>query len=274
MGLIRSSHSSLNLASQMQQYVTRIQKEFHSDISYFSLVRTYQNRKRICLTSLPNFHQTYVNEKLYLNDNLDTPIENYTSGVFNWQSDQYSDTHLICRDHFNTEQGITIIIKGEYFCDFFTFGCESYHHDPSYYQNLFIFYQIIQDFYLKGRALITKSDDLVLFRNQDLNKNTDIKVITDVTRGFKYNRGKYLSKIYLSDISDTAYITSREKEILNYMVYGKTHVEISIILDKSLSTIRNQMNSLKKRLGCNTQEQMIFKISKSIFSDMVFSGLS
>ena len=271
MDLIRTKHSSISLSEQVQKYLKRIQENFHKEINYFCHARIYQNRKRICLTSLPNFHKSYINEKLYLSDNLDTPISNYTSGVFDWQNDTYSDTHLICRDEFKIEQGITIIIRSTLFCDFFTFGGLVNNYDPLIYTNKNIFYRIIQDYYNQCYKLIINSDDLILFRNEYKNTNIDIKIPSNVNIKNPENKKKYyMSKIYLSDISDTAYITQAEKKILNLIVTGQTHVEISVTLNKRLSTIRNQVDNIKKRVGCKTQEEMVFKIAKSIFSDMVF----
>jgi DNA-binding NarL/FixJ family response regulator len=101
-----------------------------------------------------------------------------------------------------------------------------------------------------------------------VNKKLKIKVEENL---FNPSLNENLKKIYLLDIHEKAYITKAEKSIINLIINGRSHVDISNLLNKKVSTIRNQMQIVKNRLHCTSQEQLIFKISNSIFSHMVFN---
>lgn len=60
-------------------------------------------------------------------------------------------------------------------------------------------------------------------------------------------------------IRDPRALTGREREVLGWVCEGKTSTEIAIILGRSVSTVRNQINSILVKLRVNTQAQAAAK---------------
>lgn len=63
----------------------------------------------------------------------------------------------------------------------------------------------------------------------------------------------------MSEFQDTAptSLTASEVEVLRWMAEGKTLQEISVILQKTVSTVKNQGYMLREKLGARTSAQAV-----------------
>lgn len=60
-------------------------------------------------------------------------------------------------------------------------------------------------------------------------------------------------------------LTSAEREIMDLIEQGNTYTEIENKLFKSSQTIKNQINSLLKKIGAKTVKEAIKKVKKKVF---------
>ena len=60
----------------------------------------------------------------------------------------------------------------------------------------------------------------------------------------------------------TANLTRREKEILSYLLEGKTNKEVSLILDISLNTVNNHVANIYEKSGVKNRVELVNKFSK------------
>ena len=63
-------------------------------------------------------------------------------------------------------------------------------------------------------------------------------------------------------IEDNIVLTRREKEILSYLLDGKTNKEVSLILDISLNTVNNHVANIYEKSGVKNRVELVNKFSK------------
>ena len=57
-------------------------------------------------------------------------------------------------------------------------------------------------------------------------------------------------------------LTRREKEILSYLLDGKTNKEVSLILDISLNTVNNHVANIYEKSGVKNRVELVNKFTK------------
>ncbi|WIH89762.1 LuxR C-terminal-related transcriptional regulator [Brachyspira pilosicoli] len=73
-----------------------------------------------------------------------------------------------------------------------------------------------------------------------------------------YNNIKLEEKIEVNDFN----LTKREKQILSYLLSGKTNKEISLIFDISLNTVNNHVANIYYKSGVKNRVELVNKFSK------------
>ena len=58
-------------------------------------------------------------------------------------------------------------------------------------------------------------------------------------------------------------LTRREKEILSYLLDGKTNKEVSLILSISLNTVNNHVANIYEKSGVKNRVELVNKFSKN-----------
>ena len=64
------------------------------------------------------------------------------------------------------------------------------------------------------------------------------------------------------NIEEKINLTRREKEILSYLLDGKTNKEVSLILDISLNTVNNHVANIYEKSGVKNRVELVNKFSK------------
>ena len=57
-------------------------------------------------------------------------------------------------------------------------------------------------------------------------------------------------------------LTKREKQILSYLLSGKTNKEVALILDISLNTVNNHVANIYDKSGVKNRVELVNKFSK------------
>ncbi|MDO6995103.1 helix-turn-helix transcriptional regulator [Brachyspira innocens] len=71
---------------------------------------------------------------------------------------------------------------------------------------------------------------------------------------------KKLSNI--EDVENSVNLTKREREILSYLLDGKTNKEVSLILDISLNTVNNHVANIYEKSGVKNRVELVNKFTK------------
>lgn len=91
-----------------------------------------------------------------------------------------------------------------------------------------------------------------MFVNESLNNNSnDLKNIE--------NENNEIKKELKEEIIN---LTKREKQILSYLLSGKTNKEVSLILDISLNTVNNHVANIYDKSGVKNRVELVNKFSK------------
>ncbi|WP_300703765.1 response regulator transcription factor, partial [uncultured Brachyspira sp.] len=67
---------------------------------------------------------------------------------------------------------------------------------------------------------------------------------------------------YKEDNTENINLTKREREILSYLLDGKTNKEVSLILDISLNTVNNHVANIYEKSGVKNRVELVNKFSK------------
>lgn len=91
-----------------------------------------------------------------------------------------------------------------------------------------------------------------MFVNESLNNNSnDLKNIESENNAIK----KELKEEIIN-------LTKREKQILSYLLSGKTNKEVALILDISLNTVNNHVANIYDKSGVKNRVELVNKFSK------------
>ncbi|MBW5410817.1 LuxR family transcriptional regulator, partial [Brachyspira hampsonii] len=91
--------------------------------------------------------------------------------------------------------------------------------------------------------------------NNKISKSGNINCESTIEDGIKYNNNVEKKEI---DVN----LTKREKEILSYLLDGKTNKEVSLILSISLNTVNNHVANIYEKSGVKNRVELVNKFSK------------
>ena len=97
-----------------------------------------------------------------------------------------------------------------------------------------------------------------IVKNKNKIVNSDIQLTNSSVENEAYNNTKYMN----SKTEETINLTRREKEILSYLLDGKTNKEVSLILDISLNTVNNHVANIYEKSGVKNRVELVNKFSK------------
>lgn len=100
------------------------------------------------------------------------------------------------------------------------------------------------------------------FINIVKNKNKIVNSDIQLTNSSVENEASNNTKDMNSKTEETINLTRREKEILSYLLDGKTNKEVSLILDISLNTVNNHVANIYEKSGVKNRVELVNKFSK------------
>lgn len=100
------------------------------------------------------------------------------------------------------------------------------------------------------------------FINIVKNKNKIVNSDIQLTNSSVENEASNKTKDMNSKTEETINLTRREKEILSYLLDGKTNKEVSLILDISLNTVNNHVANIYEKSGVKNRVELVNKFSK------------
>lgn len=259
-------HSSLLFVNEVKQIAKPLSR---ANIDYFCVVRTFKDRSRICLTTDGNWHEHFCNNKQYVKDIFELPIDNYESGYFLASATANDSIHADMQYNFSINPIVAIIEKNENFCDFYHFGAKCANNvakDTS--QNLSELESFVLLFRDKADALLKKSQ-LIVFPEWS-NQKVQLSAYAN-TNGAKNLIS--LRRYVFDDGRKRSYLTHQELECLKLIALGgKSAEEIGIILGISKRTAQAHIENMKKKFDCVRLPQLIYRLSTSRLFQKLLQG--
>lgn len=97
-----------------------------------------------------------------------------------------------------------------------------------------------------------------IVKNKNKIVNSDIQLTNSSVENEVSNNTKGMN----SKTEETINLTRREKEILSYLLDGKTNKEVSLILDISLNTVNNHVANIYGKSGVKNRVELVNKFFK------------
>ena len=128
--------------------------------------------------------------------------------------------------------------------------------------NFFQLNNFADHFIEEWKPLLKKMDAYTINVSQDIPMFFKKNSLFETHASKKEDTLKFLSKLGLYNEHLFESITSREIDIIQELVQGKTARQIGLALDISSRTIEHHMENLKSKLDCSSKQELLIKLNK------------
>lgn len=119
--MIIDKHPFLSMTKDIEDICRPLQQ---FGIHLFAYRKTFKNGSRINLSNNANWLADYFKLELYKSSLFEADIDNYFSGFSIWPQESHLPVFAHGRTYYNSDNGITLILKDQDFCEFFIFGAD------------------------------------------------------------------------------------------------------------------------------------------------------
>lgn len=223
-------------------------------LPFFTFQRNYFDQSHIRLTNLEKWTECYYRKSFYNYAIFHKDPHLFCSGYVLWSWLKREPLYIAAAE-YNIDHGISIIERHINYSDFFHFATS--HNNPvtdeGFITKLNFLYRFIASFKQKARSLIEKAEKskikLVtpemneIHRNQIPENNPSLIELFNETE---------ITRLYLGEEFDNAYLTRREMDILWLMKDGGNQLNIADQIGLSHRTLETHIKNIKEKLKCNT----------------------
>lgn len=228
-------------------------------IHLFSYRKTFKDGSRINVSNNANWLEDYFRLELYKSSLFESDIDCCSSAFSVWPQESNLPVFAHGRAYYNSDNGITLILKDKEYCEYFMFGA-----DPRNKQMI--------DFYINNLELIKSFTEYFHEQSNDLMKKAKNNLITlkptfkkisqmhEIYKRIDSSCIKQLfpKKIHINKpISQSVHLSPREMSCIKYLLKGKTAKEIANHLNLSYRTIEYYLENIRSKTGCRNKYELI-----------------
>lgn len=261
---------SLTWQEVVGNYIVRYSREIqkttqplkeHFGVEYFTYHRIRPDGHYTVLVDRPDWAEHYVEKQIYLNDPFLRDPSNYRSGICSVLSPYSKEgrARLLKEESsfFNLSTGLMLVEKTEDYVEFF--GCAAAFDQDEGVLDLYLNKQgLLHSFasYFKQElsSFIEKMEREPIFlpviKGNDFYTKNPISADTGRQTSFL----KALKQQTI--VQRAALLSSREQEVLQALIKGKTAQETAIELSLSRRTVESYLDNSKNKLGCFTKQEL------------------
>jgi DNA-binding CsgD family transcriptional regulator len=232
-------------------------------LSYFTFDRTYQDGSHLRLTNAGKWIESYYRSKLYNAAIFEKDPRLFCSGFVFWSWLAREPIYSAASEH-NIDHGLTIIEKHKLYSDFFHFGTtrNEFIAPEKLIGKINFLYRFIAYFRQKMRRVIIQAENtrLILPTPAQNICLSDLKPQEDVKQFSALLDKTKISRLYLGDAFDNAYLTRREIVIVEQLKEGKKPLQIAGELKISYRTLETHIKNIKEKLKCDTLFELGFQL--------------
>lgn len=230
-------------------------------LSYFTFDRKYQDHSHLRLTNAGKWIESYYRSNLFNAAIFEKNPKLFTNGFVFWSWLNREPIYSAAAEH-NIDNGLTIIERHENYVDFFHFGtsCDNFISPDELITKIEFLYRYIAYFNQKMHSVICEAErtkiKLCTSKSQiTLTEVTGSKAKFNLTELIKLTE---ITRLYLGDEFDNAYLTRKEIVILNKLKKGNKPVDIAVKLGLSVRTLESHVKNIKEKFKCNTLFELGF----------------
>jgi DNA-binding CsgD family transcriptional regulator len=231
-------------------------------LSYFTFDRTYQDGSHLRLTNAGKWIESYYRTELYKAAVFEKDPRLFSNGFVFWSWLNREPIYSAAAEH-DIDHGLTIIEKHEQYADFFHFGTtrDKYIPPEEVINKIEYLYRFVAFFKQKMRCVIVEAENTRIalpgpaetkIQLDDLRQQGGIGQLSEL---FKKTE---VTRLYLGEEFDNAYLTKREIAVLGLLKDGKKPVEIAAELELSSRTLETHIKNIKEKFKCSTLFELGF----------------
>ena len=245
-----NKHISFNADNDIEQIIAPLKK---IGINFLSYHANLPNNERVKVSNGSDWMQYFYMNALYKALLFERDQISFIGKIIPWAWLNQEPVYNKARE-FAITNGVTIIHKGINCDEFFHFsrrGLTEFSIE-NYLQIREALFSFIPYFHEKAKFLLAKARVQKLVMPSAPIK----KPIANELSLFS------LKRFYLDEYMSDTYLTRREVEVSLHLIEGKITKTIAADLSKSTRSIEGHIESLKRKLNCQTLFQLGFKLAR------------
>lgn len=254
-----------HITFQSVSAITEMTKPLNAiGLSYFTFDRTYQDGSHLRLTNAGRWIEAYYRNELYNVAIFEKDPRLFTNGYVFWSWLNREPIYSAAAK-YNIDHGLTLIQVHDNYSDFFHFGttCNNYIAAEILIEKLPFLYRFIAYFKQQARHLIAQAET-ERFKLPVLEEKQIHLANLQAERGEgeqalnEWLQKTEVTRLYLGDKFDNAYLTRREMDIFWLLKDGEKPTDIAKRLNLSHRTLETHIKNLKDKLKCSTLFELGF----------------
>jgi DNA-binding CsgD family transcriptional regulator len=267
-------HFCIKSTSQINEIIRPLTQTF--GVKHFRYLKLYHNGSRILLTNHPDCVRFMYGEGNYKQMWFDGYFPQHLSNGWHiWDALRtVSCNSLVTQleqeiNHFlNLYHGLTLVITGPHFHEIYTFDSDL---ATIYQVNRHLLLRFIYYFKEQACDLLKKANNERLIvpgkPTIELQENTN-KVSWDEDN---FLNNTEITRYYLGEKYNNVYLTRKEVCCIYWLLKGKSAEEIACIEGNTKKTVQCHLESIRNKLNCHKQTQIISIILESGILDTFFN---
>lgn len=244
--------------------IVQITKPLESiGLSYFTFDRTYEDGTHIRLTNAGKWIESYYRTELYKSAIFEKDPRLFCNGFVFWSWLNREPIYSAASEH-NIDHGLTIIERHGQYSDFYHFGTtlDNFISQEKLISQINFLYRFVAYFKQEAHKLLMDAEKTRFALAVPAHKEIYLQELKHNTPGDLDDLLKKteVSRLYLGDQFDNAYLTRRELDILSLLKEGNKPVQIAKELAVSNRTLETHMKNIKEKFKCNTLFDLGFKL--------------
>jgi DNA-binding CsgD family transcriptional regulator len=233
-------------------------------ITYFSYVRTYKDGSKLLLSTNPVWHE-YLYEAVYTRmPHLQMPQDwkNNSSKCIIWdhiKNSKHTNPISVCAEtEFNRFHSMELSTTQTGYIETLGFSTNKENDKINYYYENAedLFYKFKFYFLDKASKIIKTAEHNKIITPVMQNKDTSNEELDDIKS--KLSAAMKIKKMHICNINgENITMTNKEIECMKWIMYGKSSLEISLIMGIGSTTVNTHINHIKEKVG-------LFKISQLV----------
>ncbi|MBA2651565.1 MAG: helix-turn-helix domain-containing protein [Tatlockia sp.] len=268
-------HLCIKSTNQVSKITRPLTQAF--EVQHFRYLKLYQNGSRVLLTNHPDSVRFMYGQGHYKQMWFDGEFpQHLANGWHIWDALRTETSNNLItplekeiNHHLNLYHGLTFVIAGSHFHEIYTFDS---HLATINQVNRQLFLRFIYYFKEQAAALINQANNERLIMpgkpKLELQANT-ANLRSDEINDFLNNT--QITRYYLGDKYDNAYLTRKEVCCIYWLLKGKSAEEIACIEGNTKKTVQCHLETIRNKLNCHKQTQIIPIILESGILDTFFN---
>jgi DNA-binding CsgD family transcriptional regulator len=258
--MIIDKHPFLEMANDIDD-ICKPLRQF--GVHLYSYRKTFRDGSRINVSNNANWLEDYFRLELYKSSLFESDIDCYSSGFSVWPQESNLPIFVHGRTYYNSDNGITLILKDKDYCEYFIFGADPHKKQmiDFYINNLELIRSFTEYFHEQSNDLLKKATNNLIRLNPIVKEPSQIQQIYNKIDSVSIKQLFPKKKRTNQPISQSIQLSPRELSCIQYLLKGKTAKEIANHLNLSYRTIEYYLEIIRSKTGCRNKYELIAHFS-------------